>query len=136
MLRLHVLDDLYRHTSNVAHGVEIPAGARLLFTNGQVGTRPDGTTPASAGEQTEVVLQRLEAVLKAAHMGFQDVVRFDVYFTDRADIKPFAEIRDRVMGRHKPGATFIVVAGLARPELKIEIAAVAAKADVDGTQSP
>ena len=136
MLRLHVLDDLYRHTSNVAHGVEIPAGARLLFTNGQVGTRPDGTTPAGAAEQTEVVFQRLEAVLKAAHMGFEDVVRFDVYFTDRADIKPFAEIRDRVMGRHKPGATFIVVAGLARPELKIEIAAVAAKADVDGTQSP
>lgn len=136
MLKLHVLDGLYRHTSNVAHGVEIPAGARLLFTNGQVGTRPDGTTPPTVAEQTEVVFQRLEAVLKAAHMGFQDVVRFDVYFTDRADIRTFAEIRDRVMGRHKPGATFIVVAGLARPELRIEIAAVAAKADVDGTQSP
>jgi enamine deaminase RidA (YjgF/YER057c/UK114 family) len=33
------------------------------------------------------------------------------------------------MGTHKPGATFIVVAGLARAELKIEIEAVAAKVD-------
>ena len=41
----------------------------------------------------------------------------------------FVAIRDRVMGVHKPGATLIVVAGLARPELKIEIEAVAAKVD-------
>ncbi len=39
MLKVHVLDRLHRHSSNVAHGVEVPAGARLLFTNGQVGTR-------------------------------------------------------------------------------------------------
>ncbi len=42
MLKIHVLDELYHHSSNVAHGVEVPAGARLMFTNGQVGTKPDG----------------------------------------------------------------------------------------------
>jgi hypothetical protein len=45
MLKVHVLNRLDRHSSNVAHAVEVPAGARLLFTNGQTGTRPDGTTP-------------------------------------------------------------------------------------------
>ena len=45
MLQVHVLDELHPHSSNVAHGVEVPAGARLLLTNGQVGTLPDGTTP-------------------------------------------------------------------------------------------
>lgn len=34
MLKVHVLDQLHHHRSNVAHGVEVPAGARLLFTNG------------------------------------------------------------------------------------------------------
>jgi enamine deaminase RidA (YjgF/YER057c/UK114 family) len=67
--------------------------------------------------------------VKEARMGVADVVRFDVYFTDRADVQAFVAIRDRVMGAHKPGATFIVVAGLARPELKIEIEVVAAKVD-------
>ncbi len=129
MLKVHVLDRLYRHSSNVAHGVEVPAGARLLFTNGQTGTRPDGTAPETAAEQAEVAFERLRAVLRAARMDFADVVRFDVYFTDRADLQGFVGIRDRVMGAHKPGATFIVVAGLARPELKIEIEAVAAKVD-------
>ena len=129
MLKVHVLDELHHHRSNVAHGVEVPAGARLLFTNGQVGTKPDGSTPETAAEQVEVIFERLKAVLKAADMTLNDIVRFDVYVTDRADIDPFAEVRDRVMGDHKPGATLLVVNGLARPELKIEIEAVAAKVD-------
>ena len=129
MLKVHVLDELHHHRSNVAHGVEVPAGARLLFTNGQVGTKPDGSTPETAAEQVEVIFERLKAVLKAADMALNDIVRFDVYVTDRADIDPFAEVRDRVMGDHKPGATLLVVNGLARPELKIEIEAVPAKVD-------
>ena len=129
MLKVHVLDQLHHHRSNVAHGVEVPAGARLLFTNGQVGTKPDGSTPEATAEQVEVIFDRLKAVLKAADMTLYDIVRFDVYVTDRADIDPFAQVRDRIMGDHKPGATLLVVNGLARPELKIEIEAVATKVD-------
>ena len=44
-------------------------------------------------------------------MDFADVVRFDVYFTDQADMQAFVAIRDHVMGAHKPGATCIVVPG-------------------------
>ena len=129
MLNVDVLDQLHHHRSNVAHGVEVPAGARLLFTNGQVGTKPDGSTPEATAEQVEVIFDRLKAVLKAADMTLNDIVCFDFYVTDRADIDPFAEVRDRIMGDHKPGATLLVVNGLARPELKIEIEVVAAKVD-------
>jgi enamine deaminase RidA (YjgF/YER057c/UK114 family) len=129
MLKTHVLGDLYRHSSNVAHAVEVPAGARLLFTNGQVGTRADGTTPPTTAEQAQVVFARLRAILAAADMGLQDVVRFDVYLTNQADVATFVTERDGVMGSHKPGATILVVKGLARPELRIEIEAVAAKVD-------
>ena len=129
MLKIHVLDELYHHSSHVAHGVEVPAGARLMFTNGQVGTRPDGATPEAAVDQAEVIFGRLKAILAAADMTLSDVVRFDVYVTDPADVKTFVEVRDRFMGDHKPGATLLVIKGLARPELKIEVEAVAAKVD-------
>jgi 2-iminobutanoate/2-iminopropanoate deaminase len=129
MLKVHILDALYRHSSNVAHGVEVPAGARLLFTNGQVGTRPDGTTPPTTAEQAQVVFSRLEAVLAAASMTFSDVVRFTVFLTDQADVGTFVEARDRIMGEHKPGAILLVVKALARPELRIEIEAIAARVD-------
>ncbi len=129
MLKVHVLDELYHHSSNVAHGVEVPAGARLLFTNGQVGTRPDGVTPAATADQAGVIFGRLTAVLEAANMTLGDIVRFTVYLTDQADVKTFVQVRDGLMGDHKPGATLLVIKGLARPELKIEIEAVAAKVD-------
>ena len=129
MVKTHVLGELYRHSSNVAHGVEVPAGARLLFTNGQVGTKPDGTTPPTTAEQAVVVFDRLKAVLAAANMAFSDVVRYTVFLIDQGDVRTFVEARDRVMGDHKPGAIILVVKGLARPELKIEIEAIAAKVD-------
>jgi 2-iminobutanoate/2-iminopropanoate deaminase len=128
-MKVHVLDQLYRHSSNVAHGVEVPAGARLLFTNGQVGTKPDGTTPASTAEQAEVVFARLEAVLAAANMALSDIVRLTVFLTDQKDVGTFVANRDRVMGDHKPGAIILVVKALARPELKIEIEAIAARVE-------
>ena len=77
----------------------------------------------------EVIFGRLRAVLEAGGMTLKDVVRFDVYMTDQADVKTFVEVRDRMMGDHKPGATLLVIKGLARPELKIEVEAGAAKAD-------
>ncbi len=129
MLKVHVLDELYHHSSNVAHGVEVPAGARLLFTNGQVGTRPDGVTPESTADQAGVIFGRLTAVLQRANMTLGDIVRFTVYLTDQADVKTFVQVRDGLMGDHKPGATLLVIRGLARPELKMEIEAVAAKVD-------
>jgi enamine deaminase RidA (YjgF/YER057c/UK114 family) len=129
MLKIHILDELYHHSSNVAHGVEVPAGARLLFTNGQVGTKRDGTTPGTTADQAEVVFARLEAVLAAAKMTLSDIVRLTVFLPDQGDVGTFVEVRDRVMGDHKPGAIILVVKALARPELKIEIEAIAAKLD-------
>jgi enamine deaminase RidA (YjgF/YER057c/UK114 family) len=128
-VKLHILDGLYRHSSNVAHGVELPPGARLLFTNGQVGTKPDGTTPATVEEQADVVFTRLKAVLAAANMTLNDIVRMTAFLTDQADVGAFVKVRDRVMDTHKPGAIILVVKGLARTELKIEIEAIAAKID-------
>jgi 2-iminobutanoate/2-iminopropanoate deaminase len=129
VLKTHILDDLHHHSSNVAHGVEVPAGARILFTNGQVGTKLDGTTPKTTAEQTEIVFSRVEAVLAAAKMNLSDIVRLTVFLTDQGDVRTFVQARDRVMGDHKPGAIILVVKGLARPELKIEIEAIAAKVD-------
>ena len=129
MIEVHVLNELFQHSSNVAHGVEVSAGARLLFTNGQVGTGPDGITPESTSDQTEIVFDRLKAILKRSRMSLSDVVRFNVYLTDRTDVKTVFAIRDRIMGAHKPAATVLIVHGLARPELKVEMELIAAKSD-------
>ncbi len=129
MLKVHVLDTIYPHSRNAAHAVEVPPGARLLFTNGQTGTMLDGVTPQSTEDQTVVVFERLHAILRAANMTLRDIVRLNTYLTNEEDIQTFLDTRDRIMGDHKPTATFFIVKALVRPELKIEIEAIAAKVD-------
>jgi hypothetical protein len=62
-----------------------------------------------------------------AMLKIHDVVSFNAYLSDQSDIKTFVEVCDRIMGDHKPAATIVIVKGLARPALKIEIEVVAAK---------
>lgn len=129
MLKPHTLKELYPHSRGAAHGVEVSPGARWLFTNGQVGTRADGTAPDTPREQAIVVFERLQAILKAADMGFADVVRLNAYLVGRDGTQDVLDIRDAFLGAHKPATTFFYVSGLSRPGLVVEVEAVAAKDD-------
>ena len=58
MTKFHLLNDrICPHSNDAAHGVEIPAGARLLFTNGQVGLRPSGKVPTDTSDQIEIICE-------------------------------------------------------------------------------
>ena len=111
-----------------SHGVIVPANARWLYISGQTGTRADRTVPASVEEQTEVVWQNLLAVLAEAGMGVGDIVKITSFLTRAEDYARFAPVRARYLGDHRPASTLLVVSALARPEFKVEVEAVAAKA--------
>lgn len=130
MLKVHTLNDrICPHSNDAAHGVEIPPGARLLFTNGQVGARKDGTVPKDVTEQFEVIFERLGHVLGASDMDFSDVVRLSVYVTDNAHFDAYHSVRARHMKDHNPAATMLVVGPFPRPSVEAEIEVVAAKAE-------
>ena len=66
MTKFHrLIDRICAHSNDAAHGVEIPAGARLLFTNGQVGLRPYGKVPTDTSDQIEIICERLQFILEA-----------------------------------------------------------------------
>ena len=106
MLKAHVLNDqICAHSNNAAHSIEVPAGARLLFCNGQVGAHKDGTVPKDPTEQIEVIFERIRTILVAAHMAWHDIVKLTVYVTDKAIISDFLEARARHLGDHKKGGS-------------------------------
>jgi 2-iminobutanoate/2-iminopropanoate deaminase len=130
MLTAHTLNDRIRaHSNNAAHGMEIPANARVLFCNGQVGVRLDGSVPEEPLEQIEVIFERIGIILAASRMTFADVVKFTVYVTDKSILDAYWRVRARVMGDHNPPATLLVVMPFPRAGVKIEIEAIAAKVD-------
>jgi enamine deaminase RidA (YjgF/YER057c/UK114 family) len=99
----------------------------LTFIAGQVGIRPDGTVPDSADEQIRLAFTRLGAILKHQGLGFEDLVELVSYHV-RIDeqLTLFREIKDQFITSHLPTWTILGVAALARPNLLIEIKAVAA----------
>jgi len=129
MLTAHTLSDrICAHSHNAAHGMEIPANARILFCNGQVGARLDGTVPADRLEQIEVIFERIGMILAASGMRFADVVKFTVYVTDKEILDDYFRVRERIMGDHNPPATLLVVNAFPRSGVEVEIETVAAKA--------
>jgi enamine deaminase RidA (YjgF/YER057c/UK114 family) len=58
--------NVHAPVGSYSHTVTVPAGTELLFISGQVGMRPDGSLPASFGEQAEAVFENIRSCL-AAH---------------------------------------------------------------------
>jgi 2-iminobutanoate/2-iminopropanoate deaminase len=111
------------------HGVEAPAGARLLYVSGQVGAKPDGSTAANDAAQCEQAWANVKNVLAAAGMGPSDIIKVNAYIT-RTDLIPvYRAARDKVLGDIAPPAsTLVVVSALANPSWVVEVECVAAKA--------
>lgn len=110
------------------HAIEVPPGARWLVVSGQVGVAPDGSTPPDIGGQTENCFRNISAILADAGMSLADVVKITVFLTDEDDIAGFRAARERMTGEALPASTLVVVSRLVRPEWRVEIEALAAKA--------
>jgi enamine deaminase RidA (YjgF/YER057c/UK114 family) len=112
-----------------SHGAIVPGGMRLATIAGQVGNRPDGSVVEGFEAQVEQAFGNLFAALADIGMAREDLVRINVYMTDRADVAAYERVFARRMGPVKPPDTLLIVAGLARAEYRFEIDAWAAKAD-------
>ena len=108
-----------------SHGVK---AGNTLYIAGQVAVGPDGSI-VGAGDiaaQVKQVWSNLQAVLAEAGGSVEDIVKITVYATDLSYRPAIAAARDAVFaGGRFPASTFLVVQSLARPELLVEIEAVA-----------
>ncbi|RIK30314.1 MAG: RidA family protein [Anaerolineae bacterium] len=112
-----------------SHHVEITGNERLLVLSGQVGVREDGTVPDDALEQLEVAFENILRNLQAANMDSNDIVKLTYYVVGEMDVaKRRALIASKLQG-HKPCSTFLYVAGLASPQYKVEVEALASHSD-------
>ncbi|MEO8135208.1 MAG: Rid family hydrolase, partial [Betaproteobacteria bacterium] len=109
------------------HGMEIPANARWLFISGQIGAHPDGRIGADAREQAEIIWHNIAVILRSADMAVSDIVKLTSYAVGPRHLPALREVRERVLAGHLPASTLLLVAGLARPELLVEVEVYAAK---------
>jgi enamine deaminase RidA (YjgF/YER057c/UK114 family) len=121
-------DTLHPPFANYAHGVEIPAGWRVVRTSGQLAVDARGIIPEDAEEQARLCFANIAEILRGAGMGPGDVAHITSYVTDRAHMSPYMRARDAfVAGADRlPASTLLIVSGFTRPEFKVEVEVMAA----------
>ncbi len=75
MLKHHTPGSIIAPFARYSHTVEVDAGAKLLLCSGQLGIDPHGHIPADAGEQAALCFENIRAILEAAGLGPQHIVR-------------------------------------------------------------
>jgi enamine deaminase RidA (YjgF/YER057c/UK114 family) len=98
-------------------------GLKRLVMAGQVGIKPDGQLAGDLGAQIEQAYDNLLAVLASEGMSAENLVKITYFTTEKTPeaLKLSREIRGRKLGDANPSSTYLVIAGLAGPDLKVEI---------------
>ena len=79
------------------------------------------TMPADVTSQSRNCFRTIEAALKEGGFAMADFVRATYYVTDAKDVDAHFAVCGEVLGDIRPAATLLIVIGLARPEMKVEI---------------
>ena len=113
-----------------SHGM-VAAGGELVVVAGQVGTTPEGGVPGDdIVSQTRQAFENVRTVLEAGGAGMSDIIRLQTFLTRAEDIPGFMKARQDLFPEYFPtGAyppnTLLVVSRLVRPDLLVEIEAMA-----------
>jgi 2-iminobutanoate/2-iminopropanoate deaminase len=85
----------------------------LLYVSGNVGTDPaTGKPPAAFGDAARQSLTNLGSILKAAGLGWEDVLKVNVYVTDIKRYEEFNALYTKALPPPYPARTFLAVAAL------------------------
>src|SRR5579859_3457979 len=79
------------------------------------------TMPGDVAAQARNAFQTIERVLGEAGFALADVVRATYYIVDRSDADAVLAVCGEYLCDIRPAGTLLVVAGLLRPEMKVEI---------------
>ena len=77
--------------------------------------------PADITSQSRNCFKTIEATLKEGGFAMADIVRATYYITDPKDAEAHFAVCGEILGEIRPAATLLVVAGLYKPEMKVEI---------------
>ena len=79
------------------------------------------TMPSDVTSQARNCFRTIEAALAEGGFAMTDIVRAVYYITDVKDADALFAVCGEVLGNIRPAATLLVVAGLYKPEMKVEI---------------
>lgn len=128
MTNLVIQPDGWAKAKGYANGILTEDG--LLFVGGQIGWNAEQVFESHDFiGQMEQTLKNIIAVVEEAGGSVTDVTRLTWYVIDKKEYlarqQEVGEVYRRVLGRHFPAMTMVVVAGLVEDDALLEIEATA-----------
>lgn len=114
--------------SRYSQAVLVPENYRWLHISGQVGCDLQQKLAPDFAGQAQLAWQNVVTVLTAGGMSVHDLVKVTILLTRASDIPASRIARDQALQGAAPASTLMVLAGLAHPNMLIEVEALAAKA--------
>jgi 2-iminobutanoate/2-iminopropanoate deaminase len=115
-----------------SHGMIAPGG-EIVVVAGQVGMGQGGEVAGGdVVAQTKQALANVRAVVEAGGCSMRDVVRLQTFLTHAEDIAGFMKARAEVFPAYFPDGvyppnTLLIISRLVKPELLVEIEAMAVR---------
>jgi len=108
----------------------------LVFLAGQVSRDAAGDTvaPNDTAGQTVQLYANLRRVLEFAGCAPADVVKVTTYLVDAADTQIVLTAHQQFFGTHRPPHTLVTVHSLTRPDMRMEVDAIALRRRAEGAR--
>jgi enamine deaminase RidA (YjgF/YER057c/UK114 family) len=113
----------------ISHYTDAVQCGDILFVSGAGGLEPNlkPVSDRDVVKQCEKTFEHIEAMLKIAGYGFDDVVKVTVYHTHVVERPLINPVRQRIFKKSLPASTLFGVRGLAIEALRLEIESIAYK---------
>ena len=111
---------------NYRHMAIIPPNKRLLILAGQIGNLQDGTLLGNVEEQYEQALKNIIDIVISEGGQSEDIARVSIFLVDKPDGTRIRESNNKYFPSGPPAMSWLYVAGLFRPDVKVEIEGIAA----------
>lgn len=120
-------DELAPPFARYAHGVAIEGAQCIVRTSGQLAVEKDGSIPAGAQAQADLIFSNIDTILRDGGLSRSDVCHISAFVTDRAHMAGYMKARDAYLADVPglPASTLIIVSGFTKPEFVVEIEVMA-----------
>ena len=98
----------------------------LLFVSGHVAMDAHGQVVGEGDceAQSRQVMSNIRSVVAAAGGRMEDVAKITCFLTDIANYPAYSKVRRETWPTRPPASSTVIVAGLVRPELLVEVEAI------------
>lgn len=118
-----------RFPPGIPAGIPYSPGTRdedYIFVSGQVGSGDSkGRELKGVEAQTRQALESMKQILEAAGASLSDVLKTNVFLVNAGDFAGMNKVYQEYFPKDCPARSTVIVAGLVKPEMMVEIECIA-----------